>query len=51
MLWAQDLGGKEDRLLSLEYLVSDRLSLLLTRAQRPGEDGEYGFDILLRHSK
>ncbi len=50
VLWAQDLGGKEDRLLSLEYLLSDRLSLLLTRAQRPGEDGEYGFDILLRHS-
>jgi translocation and assembly module TamB len=51
VVWVQDLGGKDERLLSLEYLLSDRLSLLLTRDQLPGESGEYGFDILLRHTK
>jgi translocation and assembly module TamB len=51
VLYAQDLGGKEEYLLSLEFTLSDRVSLLLTRSERPGAVGEYGFDIFLRHVK
>jgi autotransporter translocation and assembly factor TamB len=51
VLYAQDLGGRDEHLISVEYTLSDRVSLLLTRNQRPGEEGEYGFDVLLRHSK
>jgi translocation and assembly module TamB len=51
VLYAQDLGGKEEYLVSLEFTVSDRVSLLLTRSERAGAVGEYGFDIFLRHVK
>ena len=51
VLYAQDLGGQEERLLSLELTLSDRISLLLTRDQVSGEGGELGFDVLLRHSQ
>jgi hypothetical protein len=51
VLYAQDLGGNEERLLSMELVLSDRVSLLLTRTQRPGESADYGFDVMLRHSR
>jgi hypothetical protein len=46
VVYSQDLRGAEDRLLSVEYTLSDRLSLLLTRV---GQD--YGFDLRLRQSR
>ncbi len=51
VLYTRDLGGKDEHLLSVEYTLSDRVSLLLTRSQRPGEEGEYGFDVLLRRAR
>lgn len=51
VLYAQDLGGREEYLVSLELTLSDRVSLLLTRSERAGTVGEYGFDIFLRHAK
>ncbi len=44
--YSSDLRGSEDRILSIEYTLSDRLSLLLTRA----EPGGLGFDLRLRQS-
>jgi translocation and assembly module TamB len=44
--YSTDLRGTEDRVLSVEYTLSDRLSLLLTRT----EPGGYGFDLQLRHA-
>jgi hypothetical protein len=44
IVYAQDLTGVEDRLVAIEYTLSDRLSLLLTQSQREG----YGFDLRLR---
>jgi autotransporter translocation and assembly factor TamB len=44
--YSSDLRGSEDRVLSIEYTLSDRLSLLLTRA----EPGGLGFDLRLRQS-
>jgi translocation and assembly module TamB len=47
VVYSQDLRGTEERLLSVEYTLSDRLSLLLTRADPEG----FGFDLRLRHSR
>lgn len=47
ILYSVDLRGTEERLVSLEYTLSDRLSLLLTRA----EPGGFGFDLRLRQSR
>jgi translocation and assembly module TamB len=47
VLYSQDLRGAEERLLSVEYTLSDRFSLLLTRAEPEG----FGFDVRLRHSR
>jgi hypothetical protein len=47
VLYSVDLRGTEERILSVEYTLSDRLSLLLTRA----EPGGFGFDLRLRQSR
>jgi translocation and assembly module TamB len=47
ILYSVDLRGTEERLVSLEYTLSDRLSLLLTRA----EPGGFGFDLRLRQTR
>jgi hypothetical protein len=44
--YSTDLRGTEDRILSIEYTLSDRLSLLVTRT----DPGGYGFDLRLRQS-
>jgi hypothetical protein len=47
VLYSQDLTGSGERLLSIEYILSDRFSLLLTRSDQDG----VGFDIRLRRSR
>jgi translocation and assembly module TamB len=47
VIYSQDLRGTEERILSIEYILSDRLSLLLTREQ----PGGLGFDLRLRQSR
>jgi translocation and assembly module TamB len=47
VIYSQDLRGTEERILSVEYILSDRLSLLLTREQ----PGGLGFDLRLRRSR
>jgi hypothetical protein len=42
-----DVRGAEERILSVEYTVSDRLSLLVTLS----DPGGYGFDLRLRQSR
>ena len=44
--YSTDLRGTEDRILSIEYTLSDKLSLLVTRT----DPGGYGFDLRLRQS-
>jgi hypothetical protein len=46
VLYSVDLRGTEERILSVEYTLSDRFSLLLTRA----DPGGFGFDLRLRQS-
>jgi hypothetical protein len=46
VIYSQDLRGTEERILSVEYFLSDRLSLLLTREQ----PGGFGFDLRLRRT-
>jgi translocation and assembly module TamB len=47
VIYAQDLSGTGERLLSVEYILSDRFSLLLTRSDPDG----FGFDVRLRRSR
>jgi len=47
VLYTQDLRGTEERIISVEYTLSDRLSLLLTRE----DPGGFGFDLRLRQSR
>jgi translocation and assembly module TamB len=47
ILYSTALRGTEGQLISLEYTLSDRLSVLLTRA----EPGGFGFDVRLRQSR
>ncbi|MET0552769.1 MAG: translocation/assembly module TamB domain-containing protein [Vicinamibacteria bacterium] len=47
VLYSVDLGGTAERLISLEYTLSDRFSLLMTRADPAG----FGFDLRLRRSR
>ena len=47
VLYSVDLRGSEDTLLSLEYTLSDRFSLLLTRT----DAGGFGVDVRLRQSR
>ena len=48
VLYSVDLGGTTERLVSVEYTLSDRFSLLLTRAPEPTG---FGFDLRLRRSR
>jgi len=44
VVYSQDLTGTEERLVAVEYTLSDRLSVLLTQSQTSG----YGFDLRIR---
>ncbi|HEY6549129.1 MAG TPA: translocation/assembly module TamB domain-containing protein, partial [Vicinamibacteria bacterium] len=46
VIYAQDLSGTGERLVSVEYILSDRFSILLTRSDPDG----FGFDVRLRRS-
>jgi translocation and assembly module TamB len=45
--YSLDLRNSQERILSIEYTLSDRLSVLLTSSQTEGA----GFDIAMRHSR
>lgn len=47
LVFSQELRGSDEHLLSLEYSLSDKLSLLLTRAA----PGGLGFDLRLRRTE
>jgi translocation and assembly module TamB len=47
VVYSQDLRGTQENVLSVEYTLSDRVSLLLTRA----EPGGVGFDLRLRRTQ
>jgi autotransporter translocation and assembly factor TamB len=44
VVYSQDLSGSQERLVAVEYTLSDRLSVLVTQSQTDG----YGFDLRLR---
>jgi hypothetical protein len=46
VLYTVDLRGTEERILTVEYTLSDRFSLLLTRE----DPGGFGVDVRLRQS-
>jgi translocation and assembly module TamB len=45
--YSQDLSSDADRLFTLEYTLSDRLSILLTQA----EPGGFGLDVRVRQTR
>jgi autotransporter translocation and assembly factor TamB len=47
LVYSQDLRGTEERLVSVEYTLSERVSLLFTRS----DPGGFGFDLRLRQSR
>jgi len=47
LVYSVDLRGTEERLVSVEYTLSERVSLLLTRSDSAG----LGFDLRLRQSR
>jgi translocation and assembly module TamB len=47
VLYSFDMRGTEERLLSVEYTLSDRLSVLLTQSTLDG----LGFDLRVRQSR
>jgi hypothetical protein len=55
VLYSQDLRGQEERILALEYTLSDRFSLLLTRTDpgtaKTGVERGWAFDVRLRQSR
>jgi translocation and assembly module TamB len=54
VLYSQDLRGTEERILAIEYILSDRLSLRLTRTDpgtaKTGVEKGWGFDLRIRQS-
>jgi translocation and assembly module TamB len=54
VLYSQDLRGTEERILAVEYTLSDRFSLLLTRTDpgtaKTGAEKGWAFDVRLRQS-
>jgi len=54
VLYSQDLRGTEERILAVEYNLSDRLSLRLTRTDpgtaKTGVERGWGFDLRIRRS-
>jgi autotransporter translocation and assembly factor TamB len=55
VLYSQDLRGTEERILAVEYNLSDRFSLLLTRTDpgtaKTGVERGWAFDVRLRQSR
>jgi autotransporter translocation and assembly factor TamB len=51
VLYSQDLGGKDERLLSGELTLSNSFSLLFTYDRVGSENGEIGSDVLYRYSR
>ena len=55
VLYSQDLRGTEERILALEYTLSDRFSLLLTRTDpgtaKTGVEKGWAFDLRIRQSR
>jgi autotransporter translocation and assembly factor TamB len=55
VLYSPDLRGTEERILAIEYLLSDRLSLLLTRTDpgtaKTGVERGWAFDVRIRRSR
>jgi translocation and assembly module TamB len=47
VIYAQDLSGTGERLIAVEYTLSDRFSVLLSRSDPEG----FGFDVRLRRSR
>jgi hypothetical protein len=47
VLYSFDMRGTEERLLSVEYTLSDRFSVLLTQSTLDG----LGFDLRVRQSR
>jgi hypothetical protein len=54
VLYSQDLRGTEERILAIEYNLSDRLALRLTRTDpgtaKTGVEKGWGFDLRIRQS-
>jgi len=54
VLYSQDLRGTEERILAVEYTLSDRFSLLLTRTDpgtaKTGVERGWAFDLRIRQS-
>ncbi len=55
VLYSQDLRGTEERILAIEYLLTDRFSLLLTRTDpgtaKTGVERGWSFDVRIRQSR
>jgi hypothetical protein len=47
VVFSQELRGSDEHLLSLEYSLSDKVSILFTRAA----PGGLGFDLRLRRTE
>ncbi len=54
VLYSQDLRGTEERILAIEYTLTDRFSLLLTRTDpgvaKTGVERGWAFDVRVRQS-
>ncbi len=55
VLYSQDVRGQEEKILAVEYNLSDRLSLLLTHTDpgiaKTGADIGWAFDVRIRQSR
>ncbi len=55
VLYSQDLRGTEERILALEYTLTDRFSLLLTQTDpgqaKTGVERGWAFDVRIRQSR
>jgi translocation and assembly module TamB len=55
VLYSQDVRGQEEKILAVEYNLSDRLSLLLTRTDpgtaKTGVERGWAFDVRIRQSR
>jgi TamB, inner membrane protein subunit of TAM complex len=55
VLYSQDLRGTEERVLAVEYTLTDRFSLLLTRTDpgtgKTGTERGWAFDVRIRQSR
>src|SRR5262249_27671117 len=47
VVYSVDLTGTEDQIVTVEYTLSDRFSIILSRAETTG----YGFDVRVRQSR